>query len=78
MPLYWGYDKAKILNPAAFVNLMDFNSLEEFVDYVSELYSDKDRMEQMISQPLFASQFDYNEAVDFLLKGLRARVGESM
>ena len=77
VPLYWGHDKAKILNPAAYVNLMDFYSLEEFVDFVSELYSDRDRMVQMISQPLFVNQFDYNEVFEFLLKGLRDQVGES-
>jgi hypothetical protein len=77
VPLYWGYDEAKILNPDAFVNLKDFNSLEDFVVFVSELYLDKDRMVEMISQPLFKYQFDYNEVVTFLLRGLRARVEES-
>ena len=77
IPLYWGYDEAKILNPHAFVNLKNFNSLEDFVVFVSELYLDKDRMVEMISQPLFKNQFDYNEIVNFLLTGLRARVEES-
>lgn len=78
VPLYWGYDKAKILNPAAYVNLIDFNSLEEFVAFVSELNSDRDRMVEMINQPLLVNPLDYNATLDFLLKGLRARVGESM
>jgi len=77
VPLYWGHDEDKILNPDALVNLKDFNSLEDFVVFVSELYSDKDRMVEMISQPLFKNQFNYNEIVNFLLTGLRARVEES-
>jgi hypothetical protein len=77
VPLYWGIDEAKILNPNAFVNLNDFKSLEDFIDYVSELYLDKDRMIEIIRQPLFKKQFDYEETVNFLLTGLTVRVAES-
>ena len=76
VPLYWGSDKSEILNPAAYVNLCDFNSLEDFVDYVSALFLDKKRMIAMINQPLFKEEFDYNKILDFLTKGLKVRVGE--
>ena len=77
VPLYWGSDKAQILNPDAFVNLKDFACLEDFVDYVSALYGDRDRMIEMINQPLFNKTFDYDSVLDFLIKGLDLRVAES-
>ena len=58
------------------MNLCDFNSLEDFVDYVSALFMDKERMITMINQPLFKEEFDYNKILDFLTKGLKVRVGE--
>ena len=76
VPLYWGYDKAEILNPEAYVNLSNFKSLEDFLDYVSALFLDKDRMIEMINQPLFNKDFDYNNILDFLVKGLKARAVE--
>ena len=78
VPLYWGSDKGKILNSKAYVNLDDFNSLEDFTEYVSVLYSDKNRMIEMINQPLLNKEFDKSEALSFLIKGLRHRAAESL
>ena len=77
VPLYWGSDKAGILNPDAYVNLKDFDCLGDFVEYVSALYADKDRMKAMIKQPLFKKEFDYASIFHFLIKGLDLRVAES-
>ena len=73
IPLYWGDDKAKILNERAIINLKDFGSLEEFVSFVQDLSKDKQRMIDIISQPLLKRDFSMQELEDFILSGLQKR-----
>jgi hypothetical protein len=73
IPIYWGYDSNKILNPKAFINFADFDSIEDFTSYISELYADKVRMLEIISQPLLNSDFDYDSLVKFFIDGLKRR-----
>jgi len=73
VPIYWGMDTAQILNPKAYVNLNNFESLEDFTIYVSDLYKDQDRMIEIIKQPLFNQEFNYNSLIQFLVRGLEIR-----
>jgi hypothetical protein len=73
IPLYWGMDTAKILNPKAYINLNDFESLEDYIDFISELYKNEDKMIEMINQPLLNQNFDYNSIIRFLVSGLTTR-----
>jgi hypothetical protein len=73
IPIYWGMDSAQILNPKAYVNLNDFESLEDFTKYISNLYKDKDRMIEIINQPLLNQEFNSNSPIQFLVKGLEVR-----
>jgi len=63
VPLYWGDDKLGVINPKAVINLNDFDSIELFVQYVSELYHDQDKMLGVINEPLFTRDIDYNAIV---------------
>jgi hypothetical protein len=73
IPIYWGSDSKKILNPKAYINFNDFSSAEEFVKYIYDLYSDEKRMIEMISQPILNSDFDYESLVNFFTRKLEYR-----
>ena len=73
IPIYWGSDANNILNPKAYVNFNDFLSVNEFVKYILELYSDEKRMIEMISQPILNSNFDYESLVQLFVKKLVSR-----
>jgi hypothetical protein len=70
VPLYWGDDKLGVLNPKAIINLNDFDSIELFVEYVSELYKDKDKMLKVINEPLITRDIDYDAIVKHFAKQL--------
>ncbi len=54
LPLYWGNpDIARDFNPASFVNVNDFASLEEARDYVIALDQDDARYCEYLAQPYF-------------------------
>ena len=74
IPIYWGSDANKILNPKAYINFNDFLSVDEFTRYISDLYSDEKRMIEMISQPILNSGFDYDALVKFFARRLANRV----
>jgi len=70
VPLYWGDDKLGIINSKAVVNLNDFDSIELFVQYVSKLYHDKDKMLEVINEPLFTRDIEYDAIVKHFAKRL--------
>ena len=63
VPLYWGDDTTGLINPKAIINLNNFDSIEIFTEYVSELYRDKDKMLEVINEPLFTRDIDYHAIV---------------
>ena len=65
IPLYWGLDEGKILNPKAIVNLNDFETLERFVEFVEELFADKGRMKSMIEEPILNRDFNLIGLINF-------------
>jgi hypothetical protein len=73
IPIYWGSDANNILNPKAYVNFNDFLSVNEFIKFISELYSDEKRMIEMIKQPILNSNFDYDALVQLFAKKLISR-----
>lgn len=56
IPLWRGIDNESLLNPASLLNAADFGSLENFVDSVAQLESDKEKLSQMGAESLFASE----------------------
>jgi len=70
IPLYWGDDAAGILNPKAIVNLANFQTMKHFVDYVEVLYRDKERLIEMLNEPLLVKNFEFHDLVNFINKGL--------
>lgn len=70
LPIYWGNELVgRDFNPASFVNVHDFPSLEDAVQYVVDLDKDEARYLEMMRQPwvLDESVFDWKERMlDFI------------
>jgi len=73
IPLYWGSDANNILNQNALINLANFPSMEDFADFVSNLYKDKDKMIEILNQPILNKEFKYQNLVEFISAGLRKK-----
>ncbi len=70
VPLYWGDDALKILNPKAIVNLCEFSNVESFVEYVNYLQNSPELMLEIINQPLFSKDFKYSDLKGFILRSI--------
>ena len=74
IPLYWGSDPAKYINPKAVINLADFDSMREFVDFVKEVNDDSKLWEEIASQPILLKRpdlIDVNRVLQNALVGLK-------
>jgi hypothetical protein len=69
IPLYWGDDRGGVLNPDAYINLAQFEDLKEFTSHVAMIYKDKNRMIEMIEQPLFQKKFEVDNLLEFIGAG---------
>jgi hypothetical protein len=45
----------------------------DFINYVENLYKDKSAMVEMINQPLLAKNFQYEDLVNFMNRGLKKK-----
>lgn len=61
IPLYWGSDPAKYINPKAIINLADFDSMSEFVEFVRKVNIDSTLWEEIASQPILLRQPDLTD-----------------
>lgn len=53
IPIYWGWGKEEFVNPKSFVNLDDFGSIQEAIEFIQELQNDDEKYLQMLSEPVF-------------------------
>ena len=70
IPLYWGSDPAKYINPKAIINLADFDSMKEFVNFVAKVNADSILWEDIASQPILLKRPDLTEVNRVLQKAL--------
>jgi hypothetical protein len=67
IPLYWSdASYSRDFNPRAMINLVDFESLEAFVDYVAEVNASPARLAEIYSQPLLTTAPSLAPAAAFL------------
>jgi hypothetical protein len=71
IPVYWGDDQNKVLNPKAIVNLKDFDSISDFVTYLDYLLNNQPVMEEMISEPILNKQLNLKEVQLFITNAAR-------
>jgi hypothetical protein len=55
IPIYWGDSKTvkKLFNPKSFICINDYNTSEECIDYILNLYNDKTNLIKMANEPMF-------------------------
>ena len=70
IPLYWGSDPANYINPKAVINLADFDSMMEFVDFVKEVNANSKLWEEIASQPILLKRPDLSDVNRVLEKAL--------
>jgi hypothetical protein len=70
IPLYWGSDPAKYINPKAVINLAEFDSMNEFVNFVSKVNADSKLWEEIASQPILLREPDLSDVNRVLRKAL--------
>ena len=52
IPIYYGIDSEKYLNPSAILNLHDFESERKWLQTVHELHSDREQYNEVFTEPL--------------------------
>ena len=72
VPLYWGLDQNKTLNPDALINLVDFSNLDEYVEKVKEVGASKEKWDAIASQPLLLKRPNLEEIKAALLVALES------
>ena len=71
VPLYWGMDRENYLNPKALINADSFDSLEDFVSYVSKVNGDQKLWESHANQHLLLKKPNIEKVVNLLAEKLK-------
>lgn len=54
VPIYWGGSKVKSdFNPSSFINVTDYNSMDDFIKDLKAINADNDRYLEMLHQPSY-------------------------
>lgn len=62
VPIYWGDPHVgKMFNPKSFINVADFNSLDQVVEYVKMVDNDDALYMKMLKEPAFINQSCYRD-----------------
>jgi len=82
VPIYWGDPEVcKVFNPKAFINALDYDSLDSLLDDVIKIDNDDELYEKMINEPALLSiensyDKEYSRVCDFM-KGIISQSIES-
>jgi hypothetical protein len=71
VPLYWGMDRENYFNPKAVINADSYDSLEDFVSYVSKVNGDQALWESHANQPLLLKKPNIEKVVKLLADKLQ-------
>jgi hypothetical protein len=64
IPLWAGFDRARLLNPAAYINLWDFADMDAMVERIAELERSPESIDVMAGQPLLNRPLDVSGVED--------------
>ena len=68
IPIYWGDSEiGKEFNTKAFINCNEYESLEEVIKAVSEVYTNSEIQDKMMKQPALVNEVDYQKLLDGFL-----------
>jgi hypothetical protein len=75
IPLFYGnqYIEEEGFNPKSFINCHNFKNFESLVEFLDELYNDKDRLKGYFEEPIFIDNklpiyFDEDYILNFFTK----------
>lgn len=75
IPIFWGNEAilADGFNPDSFINCHNFNTIDDVVEYVKIIDSDKNKMKKMLIEPIFIDNklpyyFENNYILEFMDK----------
>lgn len=70
IPLYWGIDSQRYFNEKSLINLVNFNSLEDFTSKVAEVNDSPELWRAIAEEPLLARRPDLSEVIALLQRAL--------
>lgn len=70
IPLYFGYDIESYLNPKALINLLDYQNLNEWTQYIKKVNSNFKLYKYHYEQPILQRLPDISDAVNLIRKAL--------
>lgn len=70
IPLYWGYDIKKSLNPAAMLNLMNYPNLDSYVAHVAEIEKSESKWLEIANRPLLLERPSLDPVITLLTRKL--------
>lgn len=68
VPLWWGDDRAHLLNQDAMLNLASYQNLASFVSAVNEVEADRSRWLPIAQAPILARSFDHQPIIDAIAR----------
>jgi hypothetical protein len=75
VPLYWGSDPANLLNQESFINLANFETLEDFTEKVREVHENDELWMNIASQPLLQKRPSLDQVIEVLKRACRPLIG---
>lgn len=66
IPLYYGLDKAKFLNPKAIVNLYDFQNLSDWIEHIKAVENSSKLFRQIYEQPILRKKPSLDPIITFI------------
>jgi GR25 family glycosyltransferase involved in LPS biosynthesis len=67
IPIYYGApDISKHFNPKRFINISDYNSIEDCINYILEVDKNEELYNKIINEPIFSYNFNINRIENFL------------
>ena len=55
IPIFWGHSEtaSRFFNPKSYIDVSDFNSLEEARDYIVDILNSQKKLEEYLNQPMY-------------------------
>jgi len=70
IPLYYGFDVERYLNPKAVINLMDFDNISSWSNYIKSVHDNNELYEFHYTQPLLIRMPSLDDAISLIRKVL--------
>ena len=70
IPIYWGLDAARTLNPSAMINMATLDGFSGLLEKVSEVERRKSELDRMASEALLAKTPDIGAILNLVSDGI--------